>query len=349
MAGGAGNTRCREQGYAGAGEEAERLRPPRRAGCGAGRQPAAPGSAEERRKASGPRRWRREEARLRPGAAPVHGCAVGDWEKGRPPPGRVTETPAVPGTSPSRASPGPRTPLRRPGGCRPWRAPQQPRVGTRGLTWEMLQPAPLRCRPGAPTPARHRTPSTPLRWPARRCCDPRGAWPGSDGGSGSPGSVGVGLGVFMLPWSSGRGEGGSGVLSLHGARDGAATEQPDPHPGGGRPAPLSLLPPCPQLLGNVPSVLQSLRSPPFSPRAFPAQLAGVIATRSDAAGRGHAHGAGRGGSQPGGTQRREAPRSTAKGGGRRRPWAGGSAAGRGTELLNIYSCCKMAAEAEAGG
>lgn len=74
---------------------------------------------------------------------------------------------------------------------------------------------------------------------------------------------------------------------------------------------------------------------------FPARFAGVIQTQSDAVGRGRVHGGGI--SQPSGPQH-GAKRAGAVGAAV--PPAVGSTAEQRMELLNIYSRCKMAAEAE---
>lgn len=94
-----------------------------------------------------------------------------------------------------------------------------------------------------------RTPGSPLRQPARRCCCPWGFWLGFDPRFTSPRGRRGGFGGIYGPldlWEH------SGVLSPCSAQDGATTEQRDTQVGGGQPAQPSLLPPHPQLLGNIP-------------------------------------------------------------------------------------------------
>lgn len=186
--------------------------------------------------------------------------------------------PWVPGKGPSWVSPRLQMPLCRLWGCRSRHAPPQPRAGTpslapqRGRSCNRFCSAAGRGHSTQLTCAGGRTAGTPLRWSARWCCCPQGSWLGSDQGAGSPRGIGVGLGVLMTPWTSERAQGCSActVPRMGPLQSLTPTWGVGDLPGSPR------SPPHPQVLGKCPRALQSLRSPPFSPQGFPAQLTGVI-------------------------------------------------------------------------
>lgn len=196
-------------------------------GAGAGRQPRAPGWAEKQRKSGGKARGHRggDGGSL----APAGSCHRGEGGDGTRPCPRWHRNSPVPGTAPGSG----------------WAAgPGVPRAG------HTSAPAASWDTPKAGTG----TLGTPLWWPWRWRCHPRGLRPSRGVGwvwgfLHSSGALGGLLGLSPR-WGHRRARRPSGVGDI-----------PDTAPSF-----------SPQLSGNVPKALQSLPEPPSSPQTPPARM-----------------------------------------------------------------------------